>query len=141
MDFPLKNIIIIICILGFIGCANKDKKNEISTENDAGLNFPEQDYVDAKILLDNEEYDKAIIGFQDIEKKYPLSNWALKSKLMIIFIYYVLMDYENAEDNANRFINKYPDYKDIDYAYYLRAQIVYEQIKNSALDVSYAENH
>ena len=131
MDFPLKNIIIIICILGCIGCANKDKKNEISTENDEGLNFPEQDYVDAKILLDNEEYNEAIIAFQDIEKKYPLSNWALKSKLMIIFIYYVLMDYENAEDSANRFINKYPDYKDIDYAYYLRAQIVYEQIKNS----------
>ena len=56
---------------------------------------------------------------------------------MIIFINYLKMEYDIASLDIERFINKYPDYKDIDYAYYLRALISYEQIKNPSLDPTY----
>ena len=129
-----KYILVLILLIFSYGCTNKS--NEESNFNNNN-NIPEIDYIDAKQLLDNEDYEKALIAFRDIEKKYPLSNWALKSKIMIVFINYLKMEYSTAELDIERFINKYPDYKDIDYAYYLKALINYEQIRNPSLDATY----
>ena len=129
-----KYILVLILLIFLYGCTNKNnEQNNLIESND----FPEIDYIDAKQLLDNENYEEAIVAFKDIEKKYPLSNWALKSKIMIVFINYLKMEYSSAELDIERFINKYPDYKDIDYAYYLKALINYEQIRNPALDAAY----
>jgi len=130
------NFKILITILLFIfisGCEKKVDEKTIETNND----FPEIEYINAKKLLDEQRFNEAQKSFNEIEKKYPLSNWSLKSKIMSIFIDYLKLDYENASINIQRFINKYPDYKDIDYAYYLKALISYEQIKNPALDATY----
>ena len=113
------------------GCSKKDNEQIV---RDQLSNIPEIAYIEAKTLLDQESFDDSLIAFKQIEKKYPLSNWALKSKIMIIFINYLKLDYENASFEVERFINKYPDYEDIDYVYYLRALIAYEQIKNPGLD-------
>ena len=128
------NFKILITILLFIfisGCEKKVDEKTIETNND----FPEIEYINAKKLLDEQRFNEAQKSFIEIEKKYPLSNWSLKSKIMSIFIDYLKLDYENASINIQRFINKYPDYKDIDYAYYLKALISYEQIKNPALKI------
>ena len=112
------NFKILITILLFIfisGCEKKVDEKTIETNND----FPEIEYINAKKLLDEQRFNEAQKSFNEIEKKYPLSNWSLKSKIMSIFIDYLKLDYENASINIQRFINKYPDYKDIDYAYYL----------------------
>ena len=127
--------IILLLIISLSGCANKNVE-EIEKSRD---DFPEIEYIDAKKLLDNNQFDEAQKEFNKIEKKYPLSNWALKSKIMSIFINYLKMDYENASIDIQRFINKYPDYKDIDYAYYLKALISYEQIKNPGLDPTHTK--
>jgi len=136
MLLQIKHYILILLILLFYsGCANKNEE-----EIDSSLeSFPEIEYIEAKKLLDNEQFDEAFRSFSSIEKKYPLSNWALKSKIMLIFINYLKMNYEEAELDIKRFINKYPDYKDIEYVYYLRGLISYEQIKNPGLDAKYTE--
>ena len=118
-----------------VGCASNDEIDSSQGVN----NFPENDYINAKTLLDNNEFDSALVSFKNIEKNYPLSNWSIKSKIMISFIYYLQLDYQNASSSIERFIDKYPDYKDIDYAYYLKALIAYEQINNPGLDSSNTE--
>ena len=129
-----KYILVLILLIFLYGCSNgNDEKNTLSENK----NIPEIDYIDAKQLLDNENYEEALVAFKSIEKKYPLSNWSLKSKIMIVFINYLKMEYSTAELDIDRFINKYPDYKDIDYAYYLKALINYEQIRNPSLDATF----
>ena len=93
MLLQIKHYILILLILLFYsGCANKNEE-----EIDSSLeSFPEIEYIEAKKLLDNEEFDEAFRSFSSIEKKYPLSNWALKSKIMLIFINYLKMNYEEA---------------------------------------------
>ena len=75
------------------GCSKKDNEQIV---RDQLSNIPEIAYIEAKTLLDQESFDDSLIAFKQIEKKYPLSNWALKSKIMIIFINYLKLDYENA---------------------------------------------
>ena len=128
----IKNILIIIFLITTIGCSNKEE----TLVGDHSLSLPEIEYISAKKLLDEENFEEALKSFNDIDKKYPLSKWGLRSKLMIIFIHYLRIDYDNASIQVERFISKYPDYKDIDYAYYLKALIEYEQIKNPELDTT-----
>ena len=120
-------------LLASYGCG---KKENISQESNINI-LPETEYIEAKLLLDNENYDEAQVAFVNIEKSFPLSHWALRSKVMIIFIDYLKLDYEAASIGVNEFINRYPDYKDIDYLYYLRGLVSYEQIKNPELDTSF----
>ena len=135
MFIKLKKLIFLLSLIYLCSCStNKDEKNINST-----IEFPEIEYINAKKLLDDKEYLEAKKSFNAIEKKYPLSNWALKSKIMSVFIDYIMMDYESADIDIKRFINKYPDYKDVDYAYYLKALINYEQIKNPSLDATYTK--
>jgi len=122
----------IISIFALTSCANKENLDLEQTS----IGLPEEEYIEAKLLLDDDKFDEALASFNKIEKKYPLSNWAIKSKIMIIFIDYLKLDYENASLKIEKFIIKYPDYKDIDYVYYLRALTAYEQIKNPELDTS-----
>ena len=131
MVFSIKYALILSMFFFLFGCSKKDNEQIV---RDQLSNIPEIAYIEAKTLLDQESFDDSLIAFKQIEKKYPLSNWALKSKIMIIFINYLKLDYENASFEVERFINKYPDYEDIDYVYYLRALIAYEQIKNPGLD-------
>ena len=80
MLLQIKHYILILLILLFYsGCTNKNEE-EIDTSLES---FPEIEYIEAKKLLDNEEFDEAFRSFSSIEKKYPLSNWALKSKIML----------------------------------------------------------
>jgi len=134
MLLQTKYLLVLILLIFSYSCTNKDNGQNNLTES---KNIPEVEYIDAKQFLDNKNYDEALVKFKNIEKKYPLSNWSLKSKIMIAFINYLKMEYSIAELDIERFINKYPDYKDIDYAYYLKALINYEQIRNPALDTTF----
>ena len=90
MLLQIKHYILILLILLFYsGCTNKNEE-EIDTSLES---FPEIEYIEAKKLLDNEEFDEAFRSFSSIEKKYPLSNWALKSKIMLKFINYWITSY------------------------------------------------
>tara|TARA_Y100001970_G_scaffold56000_2_gene70945 strand:- start:8299 stop:9036 length:738 start_codon:yes stop_codon:yes gene_type:complete len=98
---------------------------------------PEYLYDEAMIELENTNYTEASEKFKEIETKYPLSNEAIQSQIMLAFINYLNMDYENAILKLDRIINKYPSYKEIDYVYYMKGINYYEQIENPELDSKY----
>jgi len=84
--------------------------------------------------FDTNDYINAIKHFNDLEKQYPLSNEAIQAKVMIAFIDYVTLNYDDAILKFNIIINKYPALKNIDYVYYMKAMCYYEQLNNEGLD-------
>ena len=84
--------------------------------------------------LKNNDIDEAKIKFESIEKNSPLSNRAIQSKIMLAFIEYLKLNYNEAIYKLNSVRNLYPAYKDIDYAYYMIALCYYEQINNEELE-------
>ena len=116
-------------MLPIISCSEKE------TIIEEGLTeTPEQLYVIAKLDLDAELYEEAKLKFENINFKFPLSNEGIQSLIMIAFIEYVQLNYDEAIYKFNRIIKKYPSHKNIDYAYYMRAMCYFEQIKHEALD-------
>ena len=122
-------LISLTIILPILSCSEK----EIIIEE--GLTeTPEQLYVIAKLDLDAELYEEAKLKFENINFKFPLSNEGIQSLIMIAFIEYVQLNYDEAIYKFDRIIKKYPSHKNIDYAYYMRAMCYFEQIKHEALD-------
>ena len=116
-------------MLLIISCSEKeDIINKELTET------PEQLYAIAKLDLDKELYEEAKLKFENINFKFPLSNEGIQSLLMIAFIEYAQLNYDEAIYKFDRVIKKYPSHKNIDYAYYMRAMCYFEQIKNEGLD-------
>ena len=116
-------------MLPIISCSEKE------TIIEEGLTeTPEQLYVIAKLDLDAELYEEAKLKFENINFKFPLSNEGIQSLMMIAFIEYVQLNYDEAIYKFDRIIKKYPSHKNIDYAYYMRAMCYFEQIKHEALD-------
>ena len=69
--------------------------------------------------FNNEKFAESIEQFELLQKLFPLSNEAIQAEIMIGFLFYVQMDYNEAIFQFNKIIRKYPSHKDIDYIYYM----------------------
>ena len=115
------------------GCSNKKEVNISNSEN-IDAKTPEIYYSEALTEFENRNYNLAQKMFEEIENKFPLSSETIQSQIMIAFIEYINLNYDESIFKLNKIINRYPSYKNIDYAYYMRALCYYEQIKNENLD-------
>jgi len=128
----LKFIFVVVLFFNFfvIGCSNHNTSSE---KNDIII-LPEELYIIATNELKENKLDEAKIKFEQIKKKFPLSNRAIQSKIMLAFIDYLNLNYNEAIYGLNAIIELYPSYKDLDYAYYMRALCYYEQINEEVLE-------
>ena len=129
----LKKIICLILLFVCFSCSNSEIKNDINKDK-SKLDEPETLYKIAKFNFDEQNFEIARSQFLEIRRLFPLSNEAIQSEIMIAFIYYIKMEYDNAILNYNRIIRKYPSHKDLDYIYYMIAMCNYEQLQNATLD-------
>ena len=123
----------ILFTLILFGCNNNKSENEI-TSNKQNNENPEFLYELAVTDIKNEELDNAKLKLEKIEKDFPLSNRAIQSKVMLAFIEYLKLNYNEAIYKLNSIINIYPSYKDLDYVYYMKALCYYEQINHESLE-------
>ena len=79
--------------LYLISCSSSKNKTYSEGNNIRG---PEEIYVDAMILFDNENYVNANNEFLELQKLYPLSNEAIQAEIMMGFISYLQLDYDDA---------------------------------------------
>ena len=118
------------------GCSNNIANSNIDDDKNL-LNEPKNLYKLAKFNFDQQNFEISRNQFIELKKLFPLSNEAIQSEIMIAFIDYVQMDYDNAILNYRKIINKYPSHKDLDYIYYMIAMCNYEQLQNESLDGYY----
>lgn len=72
-------------------------------------------------------YTDAIENFEALESRYPFGEYADKSQLGAIYAYYLNEDFAAALPAVERFIRMYPRHSHVDYAYYLRGLIHFEE--------------
>ena len=132
----LKIILNTLLFILLTSCSSNfpQKSNNV---NDTDQLSPENQYIEAMKKFESQEFDEAVVIFQNIEKIYPLSNEAAQSKIMSGFIEYLRLDYDLAIMKFTKIIKKYPSLKNLDYVYYIRALCYYEQISDEGLDGKY----
>lgn len=84
-------------------------------------------YQEAKNALDKGDYETAIGRLESLEARFPFGKFAQQAQLDMAYAYYKFEEPESAISSADRFIKLYPRHPHVDYAYYLRGVIKFDQ--------------
>ena len=94
----------------------------------------EQIYNQGFKRIEKNDWDRAKLFFQEVERQHPFSKWARRAMLMQAYANYRSTDYEESIVSAQRFIGLHPGSDSAPYAYYLIAMNYYDQIYDVGRD-------
>lgn len=106
--------------LAFVaGCAGNEEFDLASSIEDA--------YIDAQDAVAVGNYRKAISIFEQLQARFPFSDFATQIQLELAYSYYMEHRVEQAIDAADTFIRENPTHARIDYAIYIKALAHFER--------------
>ncbi|HEY8609426.1 MAG TPA: outer membrane protein assembly factor BamD [Noviherbaspirillum sp.] len=80
-------------------------------------------YSEARDELASGNYEKAIQHFEKLESRYPFGTYAQQAQMEIAYAHYRQGEQPEALAAADRFIKLHPNHPHVDYMYYLRGLI------------------
>ena len=127
------NFIFLLIIILTLSCSKKEEKVTILKEKNLETQMIE---VYNQALKEFERGDVIYAGkkFSEAELLYPQSIWAPRAVLMSAYGYFSQGYYKDAINDLERFLVKYKNHPQTDYAYYLLALCHYDQIIDEKKD-------
>lgn len=107
-------LLIVVVSLALSACAGKPTQPDPSTQTAQAM------YQQAKEVLDNGLYNRAVELLQAVESRYPFGPLARQVQLDLIYAYYKSGNLPQALASIDRFIRLNPNQPDLDYVYYMR---------------------
>ncbi|MDP7536346.1 MAG: outer membrane protein assembly factor BamD [Methylococcales bacterium] len=83
--------------------------------------------IDADKALENKSFQKAITRYEELQARFPFGGHAAQTQLNLAYAQYKNGAFEAAIASADRFIKTYPTNASVDYAYYLKGLVNYNQ--------------
>ena len=117
-----------------VSCSQKEEKVSLIKENNLEMQMIEA-YNEGLKELNRGDIFFAAKKFNEVELLYPQSVWAPRSTLMAAYSYYSQLYYNDAIFELERFLDKYKNHPDTDYAYYLLGICHYNQIIDEKKDL------
>ena len=124
-----------VCALALTACAGKRNQLEIATQQRP----VDLIYNTGAARLDQRQWVDAVQYFHEVERQYPYSEWSRRAILMTAYAHYQANAYDDARDDADRFVSLYPGNASAVYAYYLKAVCYFEQIIDVGRDQAATE--
>jgi len=115
--------ITLLLLLTLIGCSKDEVEDDLEATELAY-------YTSSQQSLRAGNYDGAIQKLQLLESRFPFGRYAEQAQLEIVYAYYKSSQPEAARSAADRFIRLHPGHPNVDYAYYLKGMVSFEQDKN-----------
>jgi outer membrane protein assembly factor BamD len=84
-------------------------------------------YGEAKDAMSARTWDKAIKYLEKLEARYPYGRYAQQAQLDIAYAYWKQGERASAIAAADRFIKLYPNHANVDYAYYLKGLVNFNE--------------
>lgn len=125
-----------VCALALAGCAGNPKNKAVIASQQRPV---ELIYSTGAARLDDRQWVDAVEYFHEVERQYPYSEWSRRAILMTAYAHYQANDYEDARDDADRFVSLYPGNASAVYAYYIKAICYFEQIIDVGRDQAATE--
>jgi len=111
--------LLLVAVMSVSGC-RKDRDME-------GERSAEELYDRGKRALDSGAWDSAIGAYRALQTRYPFGRHTEQSMLDLSYAYFKRGQREEALSLLDRFIRTYPAHPSVDYAYYLKGLVNYEQ--------------
>ena len=127
-------LLILLIYFGLISCSEKQEKISLIKEDNLEMQMIEA-YNEGFEEFNNGDIFFAAKKFNEVELLYPQSIWAPRSNLMAAYSYYSQLYFTYAIVELERFLDKYKNHPNTDYAYYLLAICHYNQITDEKKDL------
>ena len=127
-------LFILIIIFGLNSCSEKQEKVSLIKEDNLEMQMIEA-YNEGFEEFNSGDIFFAAKKFNEVELLYPQSIWAPRSNLMAAYAYYSQLYFTYAIVELERFLDKYKNHPNTDYAYYLLAICHYNQITDEKKDL------
>ena len=125
---------LLVMLLILSACSKDEKKISLIEEKSQNLQMIEI-YNEAIEELNRGDAIYAAKKFNEAEIIFPQSEWAPKASLMAAYAYYSQSYFSRSIGELERYLDKYKNHKDRDYAYYLLALCYYDQIVDEKKDL------
>ena len=129
---------LIVLLISF-SCSQKEEKISIIKEDNLEMQMIEA-YNEGLKEFNRGDIFFAVKKFNEVELLYPQSIWAPRSTLMAAYAFYSDLYFSDAIFELERFLTKYKNHPNIDYAYYLLAICHYNQIVDEKKDLGEIKN-
>jgi outer membrane protein assembly factor BamD len=116
---PLGTALLLAACAALTGCQSS-KTREFVHNTAPGL------YHDARKSLDDNDYDTAIKQYEALTSRFPFTPETRQARLDLICVYYRKGEKESATDAADQFLRENPTHPRVDYAWYMKGLIDYE---------------
>ncbi|MEW6563680.1 MAG: outer membrane protein assembly factor BamD [Pseudomonadota bacterium] len=87
----------------------------------------EELYAEAKDYMNDGSYTKAIESLERLQARYPYGRFGQQAQLEIAYAYYKQREPDPALSTIDRFIKQFPNSPRLDYAYYLKGLINFNE--------------
>ena len=84
-------------------------------------------YAEAKTAMGDGAYDKAVKYFEKLEARYPYGRYAQQAQIETAYAYYKQGDKALAIAACDRFIRLHPNHPNVDYMYYLKGLVDFNE--------------
>src|SRR3954470_15216793 len=107
------------------GCSSLDS-------NDETVGWSAQRiYGEAKDAQASRDWQKAIKLLEKLEARYPYGRYAQQAQLEVAYCYFKDNERASAIAAADRFIKLYPNHPNVDYAWYLKGLINFNELQGT----------
>ncbi len=128
-----KTIFLFLILLLFFSCSKKEPSVlQEPSDKEKAMEL----YQEAVTNMDEGYYFQAATQFTEAEIILDRVEFSAKASLMSSYCYYLINFYDEAIENLEKFIKKYPADKNIPYAHYLITISYYERILDEEKDIS-----
>lgn len=93
-------------------------------------------YSEARSLMSDGSYEKAIKMFETLESRYPFGRYAQQAQLEIAYAYFKNNEPGAALAACDRFIKLHPNHPNVDYVYYLKGLVLFNEDLGMLADIS-----
>lgn len=111
------------------GCGDKEDVDE-----DVVVDPPDLLYNQGLALLNAGDTREATEKFEELDTQHPYSQYARNAMVMSAFLHFRRGDYQEAINEATRFVTLYPAHPDAAYAQYLIGESYFRQIPDVTRD-------
>ncbi len=87
----------------------------------------ERIYREAKDELTNNNYEQAIKLYETLESRYPYGRFSQQAQLEAAYAYFKQSEPASAVAAIDRFIKLHPNHPSVDYAYYLKGLVFFNE--------------
>ncbi|NWK79790.1 MULTISPECIES: outer membrane protein assembly factor BamD [unclassified Aquitalea] len=112
-------VVAAMLVMGLAGCATTETYDETRGWTVEKL------YSEARDELNSGNYTRAVKLYETLEARYPYGRYAQQAEMDLAYTHYKDNEPELAVAAADRFIKLHPAHPNVDYVYYLKGLVYY----------------